>query len=79
MSQSTAACATCGQQIIDARDGKAYSTVLIGTQCWLAENLNVGVRIDGVQEQTNNGTIEKYCYNKDEANCAIYGDLYQWN
>ena len=59
--------------------GKTYNTVKIGNQCWLKENLNIGTRIDGVQEQTNNGTIEKYCYNNLESNCDIYGGLYQWN
>ena len=28
---------------------------------------------------TNNGIIEKYCYDNNPANCAIYGGLYQWN
>jgi uncharacterized protein (TIGR02145 family) len=44
----------------------------------MAENLNVGIRIDGIQEQTNNGIIEKYCYNDDVNNCDVYGGLYQW-
>jgi len=59
--------------------GQTYNTVQIGTQCWLKENLNIGTKIPGTQNQANNGTIEKYCYNNDEANCAIYGGLYQWN
>ena len=59
-------------------DNNNYSIVQIGTQTWMAENLNVGVRIDAVQDQTDNGTLEKYCYNNIEANCAIYGGLYQW-
>ena len=58
---------------------RTYSIVAIGTQCWMAENLNVGTRIDGVNEQTNNPTLEKYCYNDLESNCDIYGALYQWN
>ncbi|MEI7981839.1 MAG: FISUMP domain-containing protein, partial [Bacteroidota bacterium] len=58
--------------------GQTYNTVQIGTQCWLKENLNIGNRIDGSQEQTNNGIIEKYCYNNLESNCDIYGGLYQW-
>ena len=59
--------------------GQTYNTVYIGSQCWLKENLNVGTMISGTQNQTNNGIIEKYCYNNDPANCATYGGLYQWN
>jgi len=58
--------------------GKTYNTVQIGTQCWLKENLDVGTRINGSLEQTNNDTIEKYCYNNDVNNCNTYGGLYQW-
>ena len=57
---------------------KTYNTVQIGTQCWLKENLDVGTMIQGNQEQTNNGTIEKYCYDNNPSNCATYGGLYQW-
>lgn len=59
--------------------GKTYNTVQIGTQCWLKENLDIGTMIQGSQTQTNNGIIEKYCYNNDTANCIAYGGLYQWN
>jgi uncharacterized protein (TIGR02145 family) len=62
----------------DPRDGKIYNTVQIGTQCWMEQNLNIGQRIIGSQWQSDNGIIEKYCYNNDEANCNIYGGLYQW-
>src|ERR1035437_4695141 len=58
--------------------GKIYNTVAIGDQCWLKENLDVGTRINGSLEQTNNSTIEKYCYNDDPANCTTNGGLYQW-
>ena len=60
-------------------EGQIYNTVQIGTQCWLRENLNVGTKINGNQTQTNNGIIEKYCYDDIEANCTAYGGLYQWN
>ena len=58
--------------------GKTYNTVMIGTQCWLKENLDVGEMIPGTQNQSNNQKIEKYCYNNDTANCTKYGGLYQW-
>ncbi len=63
-------------------EGKTYNTILIGDQCWLKENLDIGTMIASNSEldnQTNNGTIEKYCYNNNPANCETYGGLYQWN
>jgi len=69
----------CGQTFSDPRDGKNYSTVQIGTQCWMAQNLNVGTRINGTEGQGNNSNIEKYCYSDIDANCTTYGGLYQWD
>ncbi|MCD4737332.1 MAG: hypothetical protein K8R53_14910, partial [Bacteroidales bacterium] len=69
----------CGDPLFDDRDGQYYNTVEIGTQCWMAENLNVGIRIDGINDQTNNQLVEKYCYNDIEDSCDTYGGLYQWN
>jgi uncharacterized protein (TIGR02145 family) len=60
-------------------EGQTYNTVLIGNQCWFKENLNVGTIIQGNQDMTDNGIIEKYCYEDDPANCATYGGLYQWD
>ncbi|MCF6352407.1 MAG: hypothetical protein L3J06_05305 [Cyclobacteriaceae bacterium] len=63
-------------------EGKTYSTVQIGDQCWLKENLNVGiilVRTNISDNQTNNNTIEKFCYENNEDNCDTYGGLYQWD
>ena len=68
----------CGDDLIDSRDGQTYSTVQIGEQCWMAENLNTGTVINGSVNQSNNNAIEKYCYENDVANCEIYGGLYQW-
>jgi len=59
-----------------------YNTVKIGDQCWLKENLNIGTMIttspDQEQDQENNGTIEKYCYDNNPTNCDTYGGLYEW-
>jgi uncharacterized protein (TIGR02145 family) len=59
-------------------EGQVYNTIQIFSQCWLKENLNVGNMIPGNQEQSNNGIIEKYCYNNDSNNCDDFGGLYQW-
>ncbi len=62
-------------------EGQVYNTVQIGDQCWFKENLNVGTKINSTQsgfQQQDNDTIEKYCYNNDEANCDVYGGLYEW-
>jgi len=59
--------------------GTDYTTVTIGPQVWMAENLDVGVRINGSQVQTDNGIIEKYCYNDLDSNCNLYGGLYLWS
>jgi len=68
----------CGATLADSRDGKNYPTVAIGSQCWMAKNLNYGTRINGTTEQTNNSIAEKYCYSNLESNCDVYGGLYQW-
>ena len=70
---------TCGESITDTRDGKGYSTVQIGLQCWFAENLNIGTMIQSNVEMADNNVFEKYCYNNTEGNCDDYGGLYQWN
>ena len=56
-----------------------YNTVQIGNQCWMKENLNVGTMIPRTTWMTDDGILEKYCYNNDPANCDCYGGLYQWD
>jgi len=65
--------------LTDNRDGKVYNTVQIGDQCWLKENLDIGTRMSGNLNQSNDSIIEKYCYNDDSVKCNTYGGLYQWN
>ena len=87
----------CESDTVTDIEGNAYNTVEIGNQCWMQENLNVGTPIgsfesDGttLNPQTDNATIEKYCYGYSthgdagqlatgEANCDTYGGLYQWD
>lgn len=60
-------------------EGQVYNTVQIFSQCWLKENLNAGTMIQVDQNMTNNGIIEKYCYNNEIDSCDKYGGLYSWN
>lgn len=50
----------------------------IGNLCWMAKNLNIGKMIYTYDNQSNNSTIEKYCYENDGFNCFAFGGLYQW-
>ncbi len=70
---------TCGLDQTTDADGNMYDTVEIGGRCWMAENLNVGTRIDSTDDQTDNGITEKYCYDNLDVNCATDGGLYQWD
>jgi len=63
----------------DIRDGQVYPIVQLGSQCWFAANLNYGIMSNSSDPQTDNCTNDKYCLNNSEANCMLYGGLYQWD
>ena len=60
-------------ELIDDRDGQTYKTVTIGTQTWMAENLNYA---DSVMTPSLNG--RSWCYDHNADSCAKYGRLYTW-
>ena len=74
-----------GKTVTDI-DGNVYSTVTIGSQVWLGQNLkttkyNDGTSVQLVTENNNWGTISTpaYCwYNNDIGNKNPYGALYNW-
>jgi uncharacterized protein (TIGR02145 family) len=55
-----------------------YKIVTIGTQTWMAENLNYAYT--GVPYNHSGYTSDStsWCYSNDPANCAKYGRLYTW-
>ncbi|MEI6899720.1 MAG: FISUMP domain-containing protein, partial [Bacteroidota bacterium] len=69
---------TCGNSVADIRDGKSYPTVQIGSQCWMAANLNYGTLISSSLHQRDNCINEKYCYNDLATNCGNQ-TYYQWD
>ena len=54
----------------DARDGKTYKTVKIGSQVWMAENLNYNVPIPADSENVS------WCYADKKEFCDIMGRYY---
>ena len=62
----------CGDVLTYAGDN--YPTVQIGTQCWLARNLNVGaVSPSSVRQGTSCSSVQKFCYEDSGSNCVTYG------
>jgi uncharacterized protein (TIGR02145 family) len=77
--QKTADSGSCG--VVDY-GGQVYHTVIIGTQCWMKENLNIGKWVMRGQQDTreeNNDVLEKYCFGDNFINCDNWGGLYEWD
>jgi len=78
---------SCGQNITD-RDGYTYSTVQVGSQCWMKKPLRTKTKPDNTcinggnppcpdASSADNG-LGRACYNNDEAICETDGALYTW-
>ena len=63
-------------------DGNVYSTVQIGNQCWMRQNLRTTHYSDSTEIPlgTTDSYTDPYRYvpNNDETNVAAYGYLYNW-
>jgi len=59
--------------------GQTYRTVKIGNQIWMAENLSVGIMLTKDKYPSDNGGIEKFCYEYEKINCDKMGGLYTWD
>jgi uncharacterized protein (TIGR02145 family) len=57
---------TADSSFIDSRDGQVYTFKRIGAQVWMTQNLNYAA-------------AGAWCQGNNSANCAIYGQLYDWN
>jgi len=77
-SSVTSANIACEKQVKDI-DNNVYETVKVGTQCWMAKNMNVGVKIDGIIKPSDDKKIEKWCYGNKDINCDSDGGLYNWD
>ena len=58
----------------DERDGQTYKTVTIGTQTWMAENLNYAYL-----QPTDELDSSSFCHNDSAESCTKYGRLYLWS
>lgn len=75
--------ANCGT--VTDYDGNVYHTVVIGSQCWMKENLRSTHYADGADitlsaTHSSSSTNGYRCYPNDDAdNVSAYGYLYNWS
>lgn len=76
----------CGTPFYDPRDNEQYTTVAIGTQCWMKQNLRYLPSVNNIS-QCSNDVPMYYVYNyngnnvtqaKSSPNYPLHGVLYNW-
>ncbi|MCQ2121048.1 MAG: hypothetical protein MJY78_04370 [Fibrobacter sp.] len=63
-------------EILDTRDDQVYKVVTIGTQTWMAQNLNYAPDENHVHSLGDDAWSG--CFNNSADSCAKYGRLYTW-
>jgi len=63
--------------LTDSRDNQTYKAVVIGTQTWMAENLNYATLGSKCGYTSGNGT--SLLSDNNTTFCDTYGRLYDWN
>jgi len=76
-----------GAETVTDWDGNSYSTILIGDQCWMKENLKTKHYANGTPLVVGTGTVDTrydtttkyyFVYNDDTSYMETYGLLYIW-
>jgi len=60
-------------EFTDWRDNQEYKGVVIGTQTWMARNLNYRNTVSNPNDTVG------FCYNNNASYCTQYGRMYNWN
>lgn len=72
-------------EMTDTRDGQVYKIVTIGTQTWMAENLNyayLGVKYKSGDYSIHTSDSTSWCFDNGAVEwegCSQYGRLYTWS